>query len=140
MKKDSGEPFFPRTQCTGRPWPAGHNDKSTGRHATVAARLRARFALGHPWPEASSVFFNTLLVVQKCVLAFCTTVFFETSRFFSEGYVRGAYVVRIPALRGSGNESRDGSAHLIGYKTKIPAVVHGYTVQTTLEERSTGEL
>ncbi len=67
MKKDSGEPFFPRTPCTGRSWPAGANDKywspRDGRHATVAARLRARFALGHPWPEASSVFFNTLLVI-----------------------------------------------------------------------------
>ena len=26
--------------------------------------LRARFALGHPWPESRSVFFKTLLVVK----------------------------------------------------------------------------
>ena len=56
--------------------------------------MRARFALGHPWPEASSAFFNTLLFERDiiAVMKFCSQCGSPVSRQVPPGDSRERFV------------------------------------------------
>ncbi len=46
--------------------------------------LRARFALGHPWPEASSMFSNRLLVICQYLIPLLWAIFFASPGIAAE--------------------------------------------------------